>query len=263
MIDQLTHHKQAQRAMWAAGDYAAFAPLVAEVGERLVARAGVHPGDRALDVACGTGNVAIPAARAGALVTAVDLTPEHFPAARARAAEADVAIGWLEGDVEALPFEDASFDVVLSSFGCMFAPRHSVAASELRRVLAPGGRLGITAFAPDGAGGDFFRTLGSLAPPPPPFAENPLGWGDPEHVRGLFGDLPLSFERASYAERFDSVEAAVERYTTTFGPIVLLGGAQVAGELRALFQRHWTGTGVPYDYLVTLSRTARGAAPPA
>ena len=175
--------------MWAAGDYAAFAPVVAEVGERLVARAGVRPGAAVLDVACGTGNVAIPAALAGGRVTGVDLTPEHFPAARARAAAAGVEVDWVEGDVEALPFEDDTFDVVLSAFGCMFAPRHAVAAAELARVLRPGGRLGICAFTPDGAGGDFFRTLGAIAPPPPAFAENPLGWGDPEHVRALFPGL--------------------------------------------------------------------------
>ena len=194
MIDALTDFKQGTRAMWAAGDYARFAPLVAEVGERLVERVGVRPGDAVLDVACGTGNVAIPAALAGARVTGVDLTPEHFPAARSRAAAAGVAVDWVEGDAEALPFEDDSFDVVLSSFGCMFAPRHAVAAAELARVLRPGGRLGITAFTDSGAGGDFFRTLGAHLPAPPPFAENPLGWGDPAHVRTLFPGLELRFE---------------------------------------------------------------------
>ena len=153
MIDALTDFKQGTRAMWAAGDYAGFAPLVAEVGERLVERVDVRPGDAVLDVACGTGNVAIPAALAGARVTGVDLTPEHFPAARTRAAEAGVEVDWVEGDAEALPFEDDSFDAVLSSFGCMFAPRHAVAAAELTRVLRPGGRLGITAFTDSGAGG--------------------------------------------------------------------------------------------------------------
>jgi SAM-dependent methyltransferase len=255
MIDELTDHKQTQRAMWAAGDYAAFAPLVAEVGERLVARVGIAPGATVLDVACGTGNVAIPAALAGARVTGVDLTPEHFPAARARAAAAEVEIDWVEGDVEALPFEDDTFDLVLSSFGCMFAPRHALAAAELARVLRPQGRLGICAFTPDGAGGDFFRTLGALAPQPPAFAENPLDWGESSHVRSLFGELHLRFERRSYCERFASLDAAVELYTTTFGPVVALGGPALAGDLRALFARHAVdgGTAIPYDYLVTLS----------
>jgi SAM-dependent methyltransferase len=252
MIDELTDHKQAQRAMWAAGDYAAFAPLVAEVGERLVGRVGVVPGARVLDVACGTGNVAVPAALAGARVTGVDLTPEHFPAARARAGAAGLEVDWVEGDVEALPFEDDVFDFVLSSFGCMFAPRHAVAAAEMARVLAPGGRLGIAAFTPDGAGGDFFRTLGELAPPPPVFAGNPLDWGEPGHVRSLLPGLGLRFERASYSEHFTSLDAAVERYTTTFGPVVALGGPALADDLRALFARHG-GTSIAYDYLVTLS----------
>ena len=165
MIDELTDFKQATRAMWAAGDYARFAPLVAEVGERLVRRAGVRPGDAVLDVACGTGNVAIPAARAGGRVTGVDLTPEHFPAARSRASAAGVAVDWVEGDAEALPFEDDSFDVVLSSFGCMFAPRHAVAAAELARVLRPGGRLGVSAFTDGGAGGDSSARSAPTCPP--------------------------------------------------------------------------------------------------
>ena len=134
---------------------------------------------------------------------------------------------------------------MLSAFGCMFAPRHAVTAAELARVLRPGGRLGICAFTPDGAGGDFFRTLGAIAPRPPDFAENPLGWGDPAHVRSLFGDLDLTFERASYRERFASLDHAVELYTTTFGPIVMLGGASLAGELRALFARHAIEAGPP------------------
>ena len=262
MIDELTDLKQATRAMWAAGDYARFAPLVAEVGERLVQRVGIRPGEAVLDVACGTGNVAIPAARAGGRVTGVDLTPGHFPAARARATAAGVAVDWVEGDVEALPFEDDGFDVVLSSFGCMFAPRHAVAAAELARVLRPGGRLGVSAFTDRGAGGDFFRTLGTHLPAPPPFAQNPLGWGDPAHVRTLFPGLELAFEPAAYAERFESLDDAVELYTTTFGPIVALGGDALAGDLRALFERHATdgGTRVPYEYLVTLSPTGPAAA---
>ena len=144
----------------------------------------------------------------------------------------------------------------------MFAPRHAIAAAEMARVLRPGGTLGIAAFTDHGAGGDFFRTLGAHLPAPPSFAENPLGWGDAAHVRALFGDLELEFEPASYAERFDSLDDAVELYTTTFGPIVALGGAALADDLRALFERHATdgGTRVPYDYLVTLSRRGPAAA---
>jgi ubiquinone/menaquinone biosynthesis C-methylase UbiE len=250
MIDE---QKQAARERWAAGDYAAFAPVVAEVGQRLVVRVGVRPRDEVLDVACGTGNVAVPAAVAGGQVTGLDITPEHFPAARARAGAARVTVNWVEGDAEALPFEDDSFDVVLSCFGCMLAPDHATAAAELARVLRPGGRLGVTAFTPDGTGGEFFE-LGDPAP---------LGWGDPEHVRPLFPDLPVTFERQRYYERFASVEEAVEIYTTTFGPIVAAGAAEAAPALRELFARHAEppGASIPYDYLVTLSPTAAAATP--
>src|SRR5690606_26015107 len=130
----------------------------------------------------GTGNAAIRAAEAGGVVTALDLTPEMFEAGRRRAAEAGVEISWVEGDAEALPFDDASFDVVLSTFGVMFAPRHAVAARELVRVLRPGGRIGLATWVPDGTVGDMFRTVAAEMPAPPPIAEPPLAWGDPAHV---------------------------------------------------------------------------------
>ena len=145
---------------------------------------------------------------------------------------------------------------MLSSFGCMFAPRHALAAAELARVLRPQGRLGICAFTPDGAGGDFFRTLGALAPPPPAFAENPLDWGEPvARARRCSATSTCASSGGPYCERFASLDAAVERYTTTFGPVVALGGPALADDLRALFERHAIdgGTAIPYDYLVTLS----------
>ena len=124
-------------------NYDAVAELVWSAGERLVGRVGVQVGQDVLDVACGTGNATIPAAEAGASVVGLDLTPELFARARERADEAGVAIDWVEGDAESLPFPDASFDVVLSTFGCQFAPRHDVTARELARVLRPDGRLGV------------------------------------------------------------------------------------------------------------------------
>src|SRR5215471_18991632 len=131
-LAELAKLKQGARATWAAGDFPAIAQRqLWEVGARVVGRIDVRPGEDVLDVACGTGNAAIRAAQAGGRVVGVDLTPELFDAARSGAAEAGVEVEWVEGDAEALPFPDASFDVVLSTFGAMFAPRHAVAAAEL------------------------------------------------------------------------------------------------------------------------------------
>jgi len=135
----LANYKQFAHETWASGDF----PEIARrglwgVGEHIVERVGVGAGERVLDVACGTGNAAIRAAQAGGRVVGLDLTPELFDAGRALAADAGVEVEWIEGDAEALPFEDQSFDVVFSTFGTMFAPRHQVAAAELARVLKPG-----------------------------------------------------------------------------------------------------------------------------
>ena len=202
-------YKQANRTMWAAGNDDAVAELVWSAGERLVGRVGVQVGQDVLDVACGTGNATIPAAEAGASVVGLDLTPELFARARERADEAGVAIDWVEGDAESLPFPDASFDVVLSTFGCQFAPRHDVTAGELARVLRPDGRLGVVAWTPEGFVGDFFRSLGAHLPPPPDFAAPPVLWGRsgpcPRALRGHRrrarlrarpGRFPLRFGRA-------------------------------------------------------------------
>jgi SAM-dependent methyltransferase len=215
-------YKRENRTMWAAGNYDAIAELVWSAGERLVRTMEVEAGEDVLDVACGTGNAAIPAADAGARVVGLDLTPELFARARTRAAEAAVEIEWVEGDAESLPFPDESFDVVLSTFGCMFAPRHEVAAGELVRVLRPGGRLGIVAWTPEGFVGDFFRTLGGHLPPLPPFARPPVLWGDPDYVRSLFDEtsVELEFERDAVEFRFDSAAEAVADYETNFGPVI-------------------------------------------
>ena len=158
--------------------------------------ARVGAGDEVLDVACGTGNAAIQAAQVGGRVTGVDLTPELFAAARRRAAAAGVEIDLVEGDAEHLPFEDGSFDVVLSTFGAMFAPRHAVTANEIVRVLRPGGRIGLANWEPDGSAWELFRTMARHLPPPPPTAEPPLLWGTEEHVRELFDErLELQFTR--------------------------------------------------------------------
>jgi SAM-dependent methyltransferase len=216
-------YKRENRTMWAAGNYDAIAELVWSAGARLVQTMDIEAGEDVLDVACGTGNAAIPAAKARANVVGLDLTPELFARARERAADAGVEIDWVEGDAEALPFADATFDVVLSAFGCMFAPRHEVTAGELARVLRRGGRLGIVAWAPEGFVGDFFRTLGAHLPPLPPFAQPPVLWGDPDYARSLFAGngVELEFERDAIEFSFDSAADAVADYETNFGPVIM------------------------------------------
>jgi SAM-dependent methyltransferase len=254
--------KDRARRTWAVGDYDAVAEGIWEVGQRIVRAADVRPGERVLDVAAGTGNAAIRAAEAGATVTALDLTPELFAPGRRRAAEAGVEIEWVEGDAEALPFEDGSFDVVLSTFGVMFAPRHRVAAAELARVLRPGGRLAVAAWAPDGTVGHLFRTVAAHLPPPPPVAEPPLGWGDPEHVTDRFAEtgLALTFRRETLDIDPDvAIDEATAFYIESFGPLVMarrdltaLGRWEpLAAELPAAIGRLMTE---PAAYLTILGR---------
>jgi SAM-dependent methyltransferase len=225
-VPGLAEAKQRTRATWAAGDFAEVARLYLwAVGDRLVRHVGVGRNEDVLDVACGTGNAALRAAQAGGRTIALDLTPELFDAGRVLAAEAHVEIDWVEGDAEALPFDDESFDVVLSTFGVMFAPRHQVTADELVRVLKPGGRFGLANWAPDSAQGDFFRLMGEYAPPPPPFMEPPLLWGNEDHVRGLFAgtDVTLEFSRESVPlSPFESGEKTFDFGAENFGPMVMM-----------------------------------------
>src|SRR5262245_56166588 len=166
---ELAERKAEMRAMWARGDYARFArETVWELGPVLVEAARISAGQRVLDVATGTGNVAIRAAEAGAQVVASDLTPEHFEAGRREAAKRGLELDWVEADAEALPFADDAFDVVTSSLGAIFAPDHRAVADELVRVCRPGGAIAMINFTPDGLAGDFFGTLAPYMPPPPP-----------------------------------------------------------------------------------------------
>jgi SAM-dependent methyltransferase len=181
--------KAKHRALWAAGDYPAVAAeLIPSLGPELVRAAEVRPGDRVLDVAAGSGNAAIPAAVAGAVVTASDLTPELFDAGRRIAADRDVELEWVEADAEALPFADDSFDVVMSCVGAMFAPHHQTTADELLRVVRPGGTVAMINWTPEGFIGNLFKTMKPYAPPPPPGASPAPLWGDENHIRELFGD---------------------------------------------------------------------------
>jgi SAM-dependent methyltransferase len=180
--------KAKHRALWASGDYAAVASeLIPALGPELVRASGIRPGQRVLDVAAGSGNASIPAAEAGAIVTAGDLTPELFDAGRRIAAERGVDLEWVEADAEALPFADDSFDAVISCVGAMFAPHHQITADELVRVVRPGGTIGLINWTPQGFIGNLFATMKPYAPPPPPGASPAPLWGDEDHVRELFG----------------------------------------------------------------------------
>ncbi len=184
-----TELKARHRAMWASGNYPSMVEtFLLPLGPRLVEAAGIGPGTRVLDVAAGTGNASIPAAQTGASVVASDLTPELLEAGRARAEAVGVDLEWAEADAENLPFEDASFDVVMSSIGAMFAPNHQRVTDELVRVARPGGSIALLSWTPEGMIGGLFRTMGPFAPAPPPGAPPPPLWGSEEHIRGLFGD---------------------------------------------------------------------------
>jgi SAM-dependent methyltransferase len=181
--------KGRHRKMWASGDYPSMVEtFLLPLGPRLVEAAGIGPGMRVLDVAAGTGNASLPAAEAGAEVTASDLTPELLDAGRAHAESRGLELEWAEADAENLPFEDASFDVVMSSIGAMFAPHHQDVANELVRVCKPGGTIALLSWTPEGMLGALFRTMGPFAPPPPPGAQPPPLWGSEDHLKELFGD---------------------------------------------------------------------------
>jgi SAM-dependent methyltransferase len=261
--------KKTHRATWAAGDYAAVAERIDEVPPRdLLERVPVRPYDDVLDVATGTGNVALPAAAVGADVVGLDITPELFDTARRRAAEQGVAVDWVEGDAEDLPFGDASFDVVLSVFGVQFAPRHQVVADELARVLRPGGKMGLVNWTPEGLIGVMFKIMGKYMPAPPEYASSPPLWGSEEHVRELFEDsgVELEFARGHNPWRFDSAEHFVVFFETNYGPTLKARArleaegrwAELREELRALAERHNEATDgsllMQAEYVVTIGR---------
>jgi ubiquinone/menaquinone biosynthesis C-methylase UbiE len=217
--------KAVTRAAWALGDYHRFAlETVWELGPVLVDACAISAGQRMLDVAAGTGNTAIRAAKAGAKVVASDLTPENFEAGRREAKTHGVELEWVEADAEELPFADSDFDVVTSSFGAMFAPNHQAVADELVRVCRPGGTIGMLNFTPEGLAADFFGALAPYAPPPPPGALPPLMWGSEKHVRELFGDRVESLEmtRKEYVERAESPSGYRDFVKATFGPVIAI-----------------------------------------
>ena len=216
--------KAKHRAMWALGSYDRVATeVVHQVGATLVAGAGIKPGERVLDVAAGSGNASIPAARAGARVTATDLTPELVQIGRDRSTQFGLDIAWDEADAEHLPFRDDEFDVTMSSIGVMFAPFHQPVADELLRVTRPGGRIALINWTPEGFIGELFATMKPFAAPPPPGASPGPLWGNEEHVRTLFGNRvsALRAERHNLrVENFNSGAAFRDFFATYYGPTI-------------------------------------------
>jgi ubiquinone/menaquinone biosynthesis C-methylase UbiE len=224
--------KAKHRALWASGDYPAVAAeLIGELGPELVRACGVKLGDRVLDVAAGSGNAAIPAAAAGALVTASDLAPELFDAGRRIAAQLGVELEWVEADAEAMPFADNSFDVVMSCVGAMFAPHHQATADELIRVLRPGGTIGMINWTPEGFIGNLFATIKPYAPPAAPGASAGPLWGDEDHVRKLFGDRLIGLTLRRQTVRMDHCATPIEfreYWKRNYGPTIAAYRANTA-----------------------------------
>ena len=241
------------RSVWGLGDYHRFATeTVWELGPELVAACAIGPGDRVLDVAAGSGNVALRAAEAGASVVASDLTPENLAAGRREARARGLELEWVEADAEALPFGDGEFDVVTSSLGAMFAPDHQAVADELLRVCRPGGTIGMINFTPEGLAGEFFQLFGRYAPAPPP-GPPPVLWGSEEHVRELFGDRVESLDttRREYVESAASPHEYCELFKETFGPAVAI--------YASLADRPDRVAALDRDFLEFATRENRGA----
>ncbi|GAA3944094.1 class I SAM-dependent methyltransferase [Actinoplanes auranticolor] len=260
--------KARHRAMWALGDYPSVATeVIPQLGATLVAACRTGPGQRVLDVAAGTGNAAIPAALTGAEVVACDLTPPLLEAGRALAARRGAVVDWREGDAEALPFPDGSFDVVLSCVGVMFAPHHRAAADELVRVCRPGGTIGMINWTPQGFIGQLFGLMKAYTPPPPPGMQPPPLWGSAAHVRELFGDRVAEVTAtvdAAVIDRFADGAQFRDFFKTHYGPTVAAYRhlaaepgrvAALDRDLAGLAHRHDRGNGVMrWDYLLWTGR---------
>jgi ubiquinone/menaquinone biosynthesis C-methylase UbiE len=211
--------KQRQQATWSSGDYHMIGTQIQIVSELLIEALDVHSTERVLDVATGSGNAALAAARRGCAVVGSDYVPALLDRARRRADAEGLEIEFVEGDAEALPFADGSFDVVSSVFGAMFAPNQEQTASELARVARSGGRIGVVAHTPDGFIGNLFKVIGKHVPPPTGL-RSPILWGTEGRLRELFGDAiaELRAEKRHYVFRDRSPEQFVEYWRRFYGP---------------------------------------------
>jgi SAM-dependent methyltransferase len=253
--------KDRQQAMWSTGDYCVVGSRLLIVSELLCEAADVRTGSQVLDVACGHGNTALAAARRGAVTTGLDYVPALLDRARERAAAERLEVEWREGDAEDLPFDDAAFDTVLSTFGVMFAPDQSRAARELLRVCRPGGRVGLASWTPTGFGGDMFRTIARYMPPPPGVPP-PTTWGTRDGLDALLGGevSVLRIEERAFTQRYASADHWIEVFRNWFGPVrTAFDGldasrqAELSRDLVALLERYDRSGGsslvAPIDYL--------------
>jgi ubiquinone/menaquinone biosynthesis C-methylase UbiE len=217
--------KSKHRAMWALGDYPAVAREIVEpLGEILVAATGIERDDYGIDIAAGTGNAALAAARRGATVVGTDLVPDLLDVARRRSAAENRDIVWETADAEHLPYDAAEFDFAVSCIGIMFAPHHQAAADELVRVVKPGGAVGVLSWTPEGFIGQLFATMKPyVAPPPPGVSPAPL-WGNPDHVTQLLGDRvrDIHVHRGVLeVARFDTPEDFRDYFKKNYGPTIV------------------------------------------
>jgi SAM-dependent methyltransferase len=236
--------KQRQQQAWSSGDFAMIAARIVLVAEQLVDSADLHAGWRVLDVATGSGNAAIAAARLGCSAVGVDYVPALLEHGRRRAAAEGLDVELVEGDAEALPFRDGSFDAVTSVFGCMFAPDQAKAAAELVRVTRPGGTIALASWTAEGFLGQYFRTVARHVPPPVGVA-SPMLWGSESHLRELFGARIASLRTTerTFTYRFPSAADFVSFFRTWYGPTlkafsVLDGSAADALELDLVALAH-------------------------
>jgi SAM-dependent methyltransferase len=250
---------EAARSLWATGDYVRISDLIRAQGDRLVEWSGLGPQDRVLDVAAGTGAASLPAAAEGARVTATDLTPELLEIGERRATERGLVLEWRPADASALPFPDASYDVVISAIGAMFAPDQQATADELVRVCRPGGTIAMANWTPGGSAGRFFGVMAPYVPSSPP-GPAPTDWGDPDHVAALFGTRVTDLVTQPDVVEVDFAGGAdelAELYLASFPPVVAtLAGLEPEERLRFVsdltqfFRDEYAAGGVRYDYLL-------------